>query len=123
KQLRHPLIAPLIPDFTTSRFVRHRMVPSRHTNPCYVSRKKPPTFPVSRQSNQAYAWPAKRRLRRRRVGTVAGGWDDGGRGSSISPTRAPLGASLCVSRAPRNRVGFGSVARQHPRYQLQRHVY
>jgi hypothetical protein len=34
-----------------------------------------------------------------------------------------LGAALLVSRQPRNRVGFGGLARQHARHKLQRNVH
>jgi hypothetical protein len=37
--------------------------------------------------------------------------------------RSTLGAALLVSRQPRNRMGLGSLARQHARYQFQWNVH
>ncbi len=54
----------------------------------------------------------------RRVHRVNGQW--GPIGPAIRPT---LGAALLVSRQPRNRMGFGSLARQHARYQFQWNVH
>jgi hypothetical protein len=44
-------------------------------------------------------------------------------GSIVPAVRSPLGAALLVSRQPRDRMGFGPLARQHPRHQLQRNVH
>jgi hypothetical protein len=54
----------------------------------------------------------------RRVHRVHGQW--GPIDLAIRPT---LGAALLVSRQPRNRMGFGSLARQHARYQFQWNVH
>jgi len=44
-------------------------------------------------------------------------------GSSGPAVRPPLGATLLVSRQPRDRMGFGGLARQYARYQFQRNVH
>src|SRR5580700_11904896 len=49
---------------------------------------------------------------------VNGQW--GPIGPAIRPT---LGAALLISRQPRNRMGFGGLTRQHPRYQFQWNVH
>jgi hypothetical protein len=54
----------------------------------------------------------------RRVHRVNGQW--GPIGPAIRPT---LGAALLVSRQPRNRMGFGSLACQDTRYQFQWNVH
>jgi hypothetical protein len=54
----------------------------------------------------------------RSVHRVHGQW--GPIGPAIRPT---LGTALLVSRRPRNRMGLGSLARQHARYQLQWNVH
>jgi len=54
----------------------------------------------------------------RSVHRVNGQWEP--TGLAIRPT---LGAALLVSRQPRNRMGLGSLARQHARYQLQWNVH
>jgi hypothetical protein len=54
----------------------------------------------------------------RRVHRVNGQW--GPIDLAIRPT---LGAALLVSRQPRDRMGFGSLARQHARYQFQWNVH
>jgi hypothetical protein len=47
-----------------------------------------------------------------------------GQWGSIVPAVGPtLGTALFVSRQPRDRMGFSSVARQHARYQLERDVH
>jgi|HubBroStandDraft_6_1064221.scaffolds.fasta_scaffold17743_8 hypothetical protein len=47
-----------------------------------------------------------------------------GQWGSIVPAVGPaLGAALFVSREPRYRMGFGSAARQHARYQLKWNVH
>jgi hypothetical protein len=54
----------------------------------------------------------------RRVHRVHGQW-----GPIDLAVRPTLGAALLVSRQPRNRMGFGSLARQHARYQCPWHVH
>ena len=54
----------------------------------------------------------------RGIRQVYGQW-----GSGSSPVRAPLGASIPLSRRPRNRMGLYGAARTHPRRQLKRHVH
>jgi len=54
----------------------------------------------------------------RGVHQVHGQW--GPIGPAVGST---LGAALLVSRQPRDRVGFGSLARQHTRHQLEWHVH
>src|ERR1700688_1480221 len=54
----------------------------------------------------------------RSVHRVNGQW--GPMGPAIRPT---LGNALLVSRQPRNRMGLGSLARQHARYQFQWNVH
>lgn len=44
-------------------------------------------------------------------------------GSGSPPIRAPLGASIPLSRRPRNRMGLHGVAREYARHQLERNVY
>jgi hypothetical protein len=47
-----------------------------------------------------------------------------GQWGSIGPAiGSALGAALLVSRQPRDRVGFCSLARQHARHQLEWHVH
>jgi hypothetical protein len=47
-----------------------------------------------------------------------------GQWGSIAPAvGSTLGTALLVSRQPRDRMGFGSLARQHARHQLEWHVY
>src|SRR5690349_10582274 len=44
-------------------------------------------------------------------------------GATVPATRTPVGAALLVPRGPRDRVGLGSIARQHARHQFQRYVH
>jgi hypothetical protein len=44
-------------------------------------------------------------------------------GPSVPAIRSPLGTALLVSCEPRDRMGFGGLARQHARYKFQRNVY
>jgi hypothetical protein len=47
-----------------------------------------------------------------------------GQWGSIGPAvGSALGTALFVSRQPRDRMGFGGLARQHARHQLQWHVH
>ena len=54
----------------------------------------------------------------RGVHQVHGQW-----GSIVPAIGSTLGATLLVSRQPRDRMGFGGPARQHARYQLEWNVY
>jgi hypothetical protein len=44
-------------------------------------------------------------------------------GSNVPAVGPTLGTALFVSRQPRDRMGFGGLARQHARHQLQWHVH
>jgi hypothetical protein len=44
-------------------------------------------------------------------------------GSNVPAVRPTLGTALLVSCQPRDRMGFGGLARQHARHQLQWHVH
>ena len=52
------------------------------------------------------------------VGQVHGQW-----GPIAPAVRPTLGSAIFVSRQPRNRVGFGSAARDHARCELERNVH
>ncbi len=54
----------------------------------------------------------------RGVHQVHGQW-----GSIVPAVRPTLGATLLVSRQPRDRMGFGGPARQHARHKLEWHVH
>ena len=54
----------------------------------------------------------------RGIHQVYGQW-----GSGSPQIRAPLGASIPLSRRPRNRMGFHGVACPHAGHQLERNVY
>ena len=71
-----------------------------------------------RRTNGEIALAPRLGILGRGVHQVHGQW-----GPSVAAARPPLGTALLVSCQPRDRMGFGGLARQHARYKFQWNVH